>query len=88
MHFVAVYRIDEKSQSLVIRNNGQILAQLDFQNCDPIQKTIQIDASTVVVGWNQLQFESAYAMPPQSDEAQAATDTRNLSVAFTQLEIK
>jgi hypothetical protein len=70
-----------RTQTLAVEVNGMRLAEHTWPNCDPWAATIQIPASLVRLGGNDVTFRPAYAIAPPTD------DTRPLSIGFNKLRV-
>ena len=75
--------LPDKKQQIEIEVNGTVVATQQWQNCDPWSTTVDIPASLVQVGANDLIVRSAYASRPPDNPA----ETRQLSTGFTKLRI-
>lgn len=77
-------RPDQK-QTLEAQVNGVALGNQAWTGCDPWSTRLDIPADLVQVGANEVVLRMAYAAPPADAQS---TDTRQLSVGFSQLRIE
>lgn len=71
-------------QQLSVEINGASMVSHQWQNCDPWTASVPIHAQDVRIGFNDLIFRSAYALPPPGSSG----DTRKLSVGFSALRLQ
>jgi hypothetical protein len=75
----------ERKQKLKLAVNGVTVDTYDWQDCEPHTAHIVVPASLVIEGKNTLEVQTDYALPPVDPSTGKETDTRNLSLGFTQL---
>ncbi|MFN8442516.1 MAG: hypothetical protein U0175_17210 [Caldilineaceae bacterium] len=75
-------------QTISIQIKGKIIADHQWQTCEEWQDSVTIAAENITVGWNQLQFTYGYAISPVDADGKATGDPRQLSVGFSQIEVK
>jgi hypothetical protein len=75
----------ERKQTLKLAVNGVTMDTYDWPDCEPHSAHIVVPASLVVEGKNTLQIQAGYALPPVDPNTGKETDTRPLSLGFTQL---
>lgn len=73
-----------KNQRITVAVNGAAVAAHEWRDCEPWNAAVEIPASAIRVGFNDLTLRAAYAEPPPQA---GSNDPRKLSVGFTQLKI-
>ncbi len=79
--------LPEKQQSMVIENNGIIVSEHHWSNCDPWDGQILLPEESVNEGWNDLVLNFDYATSPAELTAGENPDARKLAAGFTTLMI-
>jgi hypothetical protein len=77
----------ERKQKLTLAVNGTIVHTFDWQDCEPHLAHIEVPASLILEGQNKLLVQTDYALPPVDVSSGNETDSRNLSLGFTQLQV-
>lgn len=77
----------DRGQKLSVIVNDVVVGMHDWQDCEPWKAHIELPASLVQQGKNDLVLQAGYAVPPVDLKTGKALDTRPLSVGFTQLKI-
>lgn len=73
--------LPDQKQALTVRVNGEILAEHQWNDCEPWGTVIDVPQRLTRLGRNDVVFKPAYAFAP-------AGDTRELSVGFSQLKVE
>jgi hypothetical protein len=73
----------DRKQQITIKVQGTVVAGHEWQNCDPWEASVEIPASLVKVGANDLVVNTAYALSPA--DLGKGEDVRRLSAGFTRL---
>jgi hypothetical protein len=74
-------------QAITLSANGQTIATHEWNGCDPWSGEVEIPASLVQVGANELAIRAAFAAAPVSITRGANPDPRRLSVGVTRLRV-
>ena len=77
--------LPDRNQELTLELNGASIATHRWTDCEPWSATVDIPASLVRIGANDLTLRPGYAASPPETSGGAQSDTRRLSVGFTQL---
>lgn len=80
--------VPNETQSLTIEVNGQQLLTHQWKDCEPWSQEVIIPPSLIQIGWNDIWFHYDYAIRPVDLAGGENPDPRQLSVGFTQLEIR
>ncbi|MDQ1301641.1 MAG: hypothetical protein QG637_1563, partial [Chloroflexota bacterium] len=73
-----------KNQRITVEVNSTTVTDHEWRDCEPWNATVEIPASAIHVGFNDLTLHSAYAeSPPQAGN----NDPRKLSVGFSRLTV-
>ncbi len=75
--------LPDQRQKMAVSINGTVVATYDWQACEEHTAHVDLPASLVRQGKNELVLETTYATPPTGNQ----NETRNLSVGFTQLQV-
>jgi hypothetical protein len=67
--------------------NGVELARHAWTDCDPWAARIDVPASLVRVGWNDLVLRSEYALTPDEATGAPNTESRRLSIGVSKLRV-
>ena len=77
--------IEGRTQEVQILVNDQDLAVLTFVEDSPVNEVIHIPANLLDSGWNQITFQSEYAISPAEATDGANPDARPLSFGVSKL---
>ncbi len=73
-----------KNQRITVEVNGAAVADHEWRDCESWNATVDIPASAIRVGFNDLTLRTAYAEPPPQA---GNSDPRKLSVGFSRLKV-
>jgi hypothetical protein len=76
-----------RSQTIAIMANDSAIGSYQWNGCDPWEAEIEIPASLVRVGANELVIRGGYAAAPATVTGGANPDDRMLSLGITQLRV-
>jgi hypothetical protein len=80
--------VPDQKQAISFQINGQVLQTHEWEDCEPYAGTLDIPASLVRVGANDVTVSARYASAPPAPASGAPADTRTLAAGFTRLLIE
>jgi hypothetical protein len=76
-----------RRQTLRVMANGVEVARHQWDGCEPWSAQIEVPASAVRTGWNAVSLLADYAVRPVDVPSMQNSDSRNLSLGVTKLDV-
>jgi hypothetical protein len=77
----------DRRQKVKVEVNGVELASHEWQECEEWVANVEVPASLVRIGWNEVMLRSDYALRPADVAGSGSTDTRPLSIGVQTLNV-
>jgi hypothetical protein len=77
----------DRKQTLKVEINGVELAGHEFQECEEWLANVDVPASLVRIGWNDVVLRSDYALRPAEVAGSDSADARSLSIGVGMLNV-